>query len=207
MTKERAGLLSGDLEPKRGGVGGTRHVPGQLPSTHHSVFPSPTFQTIPFSRGLIPNLSCPLPPQLPPSVTRGRSFCHPTRGLLSERWSEQKHKAWTTHRLETGDRHIPARQTEGPCPSSPSPASGQRAWQMQIWQANVGGRGSGEKGRDPPVLPPELARRVSVRAWGKVGAGLGCRTVARGTGGRAGRVGEGTLGLSMRLAHCGVPWF
>ena len=63
--------------------------PEQLPSTHHSVSPLPTFQTIQFSRGVIPESQLPAsasvtrpPPPPTPSVTRGRSFCHPTWGPL-----------------------------------------------------------------------------------------------------------------------------
>lgn len=57
--------------------------PGQLPSTHQSVSPAPTFKTIQFSRGVTPESQLPTSASVTPSsVTRGRSYCPLHRGLL-----------------------------------------------------------------------------------------------------------------------------
>lgn len=53
---------------------------------------------------------------------------------------------------------------------------------------SVGGEGrggaGGKKGKDPLVLPPEPGPRRTLRVWVEGEAGLGCRTVAKGTRGQ-----------------------
>lgn len=51
--------------------------------------------------------------------------------------------------------------------------------------------GGGKKGRELPAQPPAPAPEGVYRAWGEVGARLGCRTVAKGMGGRGWQGGGG----------------
>lgn len=92
-----------------------------------------------------------------------------------------------------------------PCLGPESVADTEMASSM--WEERDRRRGAGRRAGSFLCCFQIQAQRDSRRAWGEGGSGLDCRTLAKGTGAGAGRVGQGMLGPLVRLPCCGVPWF
>lgn len=120
----------------------------------------------------------------------------------SERWSEQKHRAWTTHRLETGDTHQRDRQRD--LSLQPLPCLGPESGRCSDGKP-MSGNGRWEEGGDGPSCaasrtgPEGLCEGLGEGGQGRA-AGLWPRGRGRGRQGGARGVAP-----SLRLAHCGVP--